>query len=140
MRDDFEHMVPSPPSLSSVPPEHAHQPKPQMADRMGTLQQRYRQHQAAMRGTTPNIPLTVVEMNNKLSENERENETKQQRTRSNSTANNSFTNLPDQHLVSSGYGTTDKLLRNYKIIAFTILTWNREVLDCLILIAMSSVV
>lgn len=96
-------MVPSPPSLSSVPPEKAHQPKPQMADRMGTLQQRYRQHQAAMRGTTPNIPLTVVEMNNKLSGIKRENETKQQGARSNSMANNSFTNLPDQHLVSSEF-------------------------------------
>lgn len=71
-----------------------------MADRMGTLQQRYRQHQAAMRGTNPNIPLTVVEMSNKQSEIERENEMKQQRARSNSMANSSFTNLPDQHLVS----------------------------------------
>ncbi|PNF20071.1 hypothetical protein B7P43_G05255 [Cryptotermes secundus] len=101
MRDDFDHMVPSPPTLSSAPPEQTHQPKPQMADRIGTLQQRYRQHQAAMRGTTPNIPLTVVEMNNKLSENERENETKQQRARSNNMANNSLTNLPDQHLPPS---------------------------------------
>ena len=72
-----------------------------MADRMGTLQQRYRQHQATMRGTTANIPLTVVEMNNKHSENERENEIKQQRARNNSMANSSFTNLPDQQLVCS---------------------------------------
>ncbi|KDR18370.1 RING finger protein 31 [Zootermopsis nevadensis] len=100
-RDDFDHMAPSPPALNSVPPEHTHQPKPQMADRMGTLQQRYRQHQAAMRGTNPNIPLTVVEMSNKQSEIERENEMKQQRARSNSMANSSFTNLPDQHLPPS---------------------------------------
>lgn len=52
--------APSPPLLSQVPPDHARQPT---ADRMGSLQQRYRQHQAAMRGTTPNIPLTVIEMN-----------------------------------------------------------------------------
>jgi hypothetical protein len=109
MRDDFDRMVPSPPSLSSAPPEQTHQPKPQMADRIGTLQQRYRQHQAAMRGTTPNIPLSVVEMNNKLSENERESETKQQRGRNNSMANNSFTNLSDQRLVSSGSSTVHKL-------------------------------
>jgi len=100
-RDNFDRMAPSPPTLSSVPPELIHQPKPHMADRMGTLQQRYRQHQATMRGTTPNIPLTVVEMNKKHSGNERENEIKQQRARSNSMANSSFTNLPDQQLVCS---------------------------------------
>jgi hypothetical protein len=100
-RDNFDRMAPSPPTLSSLPPEQIHQPKPHMADRMGTLQQRYRQHQATMRGTTPNIPLTVVEMNNKHSENKRENEIKQQRVRSNSMANSSFTNLPDQQLVCS---------------------------------------
>jgi len=99
-RDNFDRMAPSPPTLSSVPPEQIHQPKPHMADRMGTLQQRYRQHQATMRGAIPNIPLTVVEMN-KHSENERENEIKQQRARSNSMANSSFTNLPDQQLVCS---------------------------------------
>ncbi|XP_063229781.1 LOW QUALITY PROTEIN: E3 ubiquitin-protein ligase lubel [Bacillus rossius redtenbacheri] len=43
----------------------------QMADRMGTLQQRYRQHQAAMRGTTSAIPLTVLEMS-RQSDSERE--------------------------------------------------------------------
>lgn len=127
MRDDFDHMVPSPPTLSSAPPEQTHQPKPQMADRIGTLQQRYRQHQAAMRGTTPNIPLTVVEMNNKLSENERENERKQQRARSNNMANNSFTNLPDQHLVSTGSSIVDKLQRNATIIMYNTLTWNGRV-------------
>lgn len=99
-RDDFDRMASSPPTLSSLPPEQTHQPKPQMADRMGTLQQRYRQHQAAMRGTIPNIPLTVVELSNKHSENERENELRQQRARNNSMANSSFTNLLDQHLVS----------------------------------------
>ncbi|XP_069698159.1 uncharacterized protein LUBEL isoform X1 [Periplaneta americana] len=101
MRGDFDRMAPSPPSLSSFPPEQTHQPKPQMADRFGTLQQCYRQHQAAMRGTTPNIPLTVMEMSNKQSENERENEIKHLRTRSNSMANTGFTNLPDQHLPPS---------------------------------------
>lgn len=120
-------MVPSPPTLSSAPPEQTHQPKPQMADRIGTLQQRYRQHQAAMRGTTPNIPLTVVEMNNKLSENERENEAKQQRARSNNMVNNSFTNLPDQHLVSTGSSIDDKLQRNATIIMYNTLTWNGRV-------------
>ena len=68
--------------------------KSQMAERFGTLQQRYRQHQAAMRGTTPNIPLTVMEMSK--NENERENEFKLQRSRSNSMANPGFTNLPEQ--------------------------------------------
>jgi len=110
LRGDFDHMAPSPPPLSSVPPEQTHQPKPQMADRLGTLQQRYRQHQATMRGTTPNIPLTVIEMSNKQSENERENEMKRQRARSNSMANSSFTNLPDQHLVSSGSSADGKLM------------------------------
>ncbi|XP_049852715.1 E3 ubiquitin-protein ligase lubel isoform X2 [Schistocerca gregaria] len=50
---------PPPPQLGTAPPEHARHPT---ADRLGALQQRYRQHQAAMRATTPNIPLTVVEM------------------------------------------------------------------------------
>jgi hypothetical protein len=116
MRDTFDRMAPSPPTLSSVPPEQTHQPKPQMADRMGTLQQRYRQHQAMMRGTTANIPLTVVEMNNKHTENERENEMKQQRGRSNSMVNSSFTNLPDQQLVCNGPSTVGTLQRNTTII------------------------
>jgi hypothetical protein len=93
-----------------------------MADRMGTLQQRYRQHQAAMRGTTPNIPLTVVEMSNKHSETERENEIKQQRARSNSMANSSFTNSLDQHLVSTGSSMVGMLWKNAATIMSKILT------------------
>jgi hypothetical protein len=115
-------MAPSPPTLSSVPPLQTHQPKPQIADRLGTLQQRYRQHQATMRGTTANIPLTVVEMNNKHSENERENEIKQQRARSNSMANSSFTSFPDQQLVCNGPSVVGMLQRNGTVIVGKIFT------------------
>ncbi|KAJ9593904.1 hypothetical protein L9F63_014664, partial [Diploptera punctata] len=49
MRGDMERTSISP-SMNS---DHAHEPKSQLIDRLGTLQQRYRQHQAAMRDQLP---------------------------------------------------------------------------------------
>ncbi|XP_067001542.2 uncharacterized protein LUBEL isoform X6 [Anabrus simplex] len=86
MRDEVDR---SPPTIRSTPPEQARMPAAHMAERLGTLQQRYRQHQAAMRGTTPNIPLTVVEMSGRSDSHDT-------RSRKNSLSANSFTNLHDQ--------------------------------------------
>nr|CAD7607941.1 unnamed protein product [Timema genevievae] len=80
-------------SREAIEPSSPEEQSRQMADRMGTLQQRYRQHQAAMRGTTPNIPLTVMEMS-RQSDSERE-DSKVARGRSNSMAAGKFPNLTD---------------------------------------------
>ncbi|PSN46286.1 hypothetical protein C0J52_12853 [Blattella germanica] len=102
MRGDIDRRATSPSMQNSIHTEQENHPKAQLADRLGTLQQRYRQHQAAMRGTTPNIPLTVMELN-KNAENERENEIKMQRSRSNSMANTSFTEQQLPPSRDSGY-------------------------------------
>nr|CAD7452493.1 unnamed protein product [Timema tahoe] len=93
-------------SREAIEPSSPEEQSRQMADRMGTLQQRYRQHQAAMRGTTPNIPLTVMEMS-RQSDSERE-DSKVARGRSNSMAAGKFPNLTDhEQPPSRDSGYTD---------------------------------
>nr|CAD7201298.1 unnamed protein product [Timema douglasi] len=92
-------------SREAIEPSSPEEQSRQMADRMGTLQQRYRQHQAAMRGTTPIIPLTVMEMS-RQSDSERE-DSKVTRGRSNSMAAGKFPNLTDHEPTSRDSGYTD---------------------------------